>query len=90
WLLASYNPILGVDGAPVKIVKFATDITETRARNAEFEGKIRAIDRVQAVIEFDLDGKVLTANDNFMAVFGYELGEVQGRHHRIFCDPAEA
>ncbi|MGL1539802.1 PAS domain S-box protein, partial [Vibrio parahaemolyticus] len=61
-----------------------------RARNAEFEGKIRAIDRVQAVIEFDLDGKVLTANDNFMAVFGYELGEVQGRHHRIFCDPAEA
>jgi methyl-accepting chemotaxis protein len=89
WLLASYNPILGVDGAPVKIVKFATDVTETRARNAEFEGKIRAIDRVQAVIEFDLDGNVLTANDNFMAVFGYELGEVQGRHHRIFCDPAE-
>jgi methyl-accepting chemotaxis protein len=89
WLLASYNPILGVDGAPVKIVKFATDITETRARNAEFEGKIRAIDRVQAVIEFDLDGNVLTANDNFMAVFGYRLAEVQGRHHRIFCDPAE-
>ncbi len=88
WLLASYNPILGPDGRPVKIVKYASDITAAKARNAEFEGKIRAIDRVQAVIEFDLKGNVLTANQNFMAVFGYDLAEVQGRHHRIFCDEA--
>ncbi len=87
WLLASYNPIMGADGQPVKIVKYATDITAAKARNAEFEGKIRAIDRVQAVIEFDLQGNVLTANENFMAVFGYTLEEIQGRHHRLFCDP---
>jgi len=87
WLLASYNPIMGADGLPLKIVKYATDITAAKARNAEFEGKIRAIDRVQAVIEFDLQGNVLTANENFMAVFGYTLEEIQGRHHRLFCDP---
>ncbi len=87
WLLASYNPIMGADGQPVKIVKYATDITVAKARNAEFEGKIRAIDRVQAVIEFDLQGNVLTANENFMAVFGYTLEEIRGRHHRLFCAP---
>ena len=87
WLQASYNPILDDDGKPVRVVKFATDITGSRVRNADFEGRTQAIDRVQAVIEFDLHGKVLAANQNFLSSFGYALDEVVGSHHRMFCDP---
>ena len=87
WLQATYNPILDETGKPLKVVKFASDITAEKLRNAEFLGKVAAIDRAQAVIEFDLDGKVLDANSNFLAVMGYNLAEVQGKHHRMFCDP---
>ncbi|SIR84633.1 methyl-accepting chemotaxis sensory transducer with Pas/Pac sensor [Janthinobacterium sp. TND4EL3] len=90
WLQASYNPVLAPDGTVLKIIKFATDITEAKARNADNEGKITAINRVQAVIEFDLAGHVLNANDNFLAVFGYSLAEIVGRHHRLFCEPSFA
>ena len=87
WLQASYNPILDAAGVPVRIVKFAVDVTEAKRRTAEYEGKIQAIDRVQAVIEFELDGTVLTANENFLRIFGYSLDEVSGQHHRMFCQP---
>jgi len=87
WLRASYNRVLGPDGRPVKIVKFATDVTEARMQRATFEGMLRAINRSQAVIEFALDGTVLDANDNFLRIFGYRLDEVVGQHHRIFCEP---
>ena len=90
WLQASYNPVLNEDGKPVRIIKFATDVTAAKLEKAEFEGKIRAIDRAQAVIEFELDGTVITANENFLSIFGYSLDEVQGQHHRIFCDPGYA
>ncbi|USX23790.1 PAS domain-containing methyl-accepting chemotaxis protein [Oxalobacteraceae bacterium OTU3REALA1] len=88
WIQATYNPIFGADGKPFKVVKFATDITAEKMRNANFEGRNQAVDRVQAVIEFDLHGKVLSANENFLAVMGYTLDEVRGQHHRMFCDPA--
>ncbi|MFC5512020.1 PAS domain S-box protein [Massilia jejuensis] len=88
WIQATYNPIVDADGKPLKVVKFATDITTEKMRNADFEGKNQAVSRVQAVIEFDLSGKVLHANDNFLAVMGYELDEVQGQHHRMFCETA--
>ncbi|MES1953617.1 methyl-accepting chemotaxis protein [Salinisphaera hydrothermalis EPR70] len=87
WLRATYNPILGDDGRVRKVVKFATDITEDKLRNAEFESKLDAIDRSQAMAEFDLDGIVLTANDHFLATMGYPLDQIVGRHHRMFCDP---
>lgn len=86
WLQATYNPILDQDGKPFKVVKFATDITEQRMRNAEYEGKVEAIQRSQGVIEFDLNGRVLSANENFLKVLGYRLDEVLGQHHRMFCD----
>lgn len=90
WIQASYNPILDIEGKPRKIVKFAQDITEQKRRNIEFEGKVRAITRAQAVIEFAMDGTILDANENFLALTGYSLEEVRGRHHRIFCDAATA
>jgi methyl-accepting chemotaxis protein len=85
WLNASYNPIFDADGRPFKVVKFASDITASKLKNAEFEGKTNAISKSQAVIEFNLDGTVITANENFLATVGYSMAEIEGKHHRMFC-----
>jgi len=87
WLQASYNPILS-HGKPYKVVKFASDVTSAKLAAADAQGKIEAVSRVQAVIEFTPAGEVLTANENFLSLLGYSLDEIRGRHHRIFCDPA--
>ncbi|MGE0566188.1 MAG: methyl-accepting chemotaxis protein, partial [Pseudolabrys sp.] len=88
WIQASYNPILDANGKVFKVIKFATDITEQKLKFADFEGQLAAIGKAQAVIEFELDGKIRTANDNFLKTLGYTLDEVKGQHHRIFCDAA--
>jgi len=88
WIQASYNPIMDLKGRPFKVVKYATDITATKLRNADYQGQIAAISKSQAVIEFNLDGTVITANDNFLSLLGYRLDEVQGRHHSTFVEPA--
>ena len=85
WLQASYNPVRDSTGRTVGVVKLATDVTAQRMQQAEFMGKIAAINRVQATIEFDLAGRILTANDNFLTTFGYTLEELVGQHHRMFC-----
>ncbi len=90
WLQASYNPIYDAGGALAGVVKFATDITAAKMANADVAGRMQALNRVQAVIEFDLTGKVLTANDNFLRTFGYSLEDVVGQHHRLFCEPGYA
>ncbi len=89
WILASYNPILDENGKPFKIVKFATDVTEQKLRNADRAGQIAAIGKSQAVIEFNMDGSILTANENFLHAVGYSLGEIQGKRHSMFVDPAD-
>ncbi|SFF54350.1 methyl-accepting chemotaxis sensory transducer with Pas/Pac sensor [Duganella sp. CF458] len=86
WINASYNPVFDADGKPYKVIKFATDITATKLRNAEYEGKVSAMDKAQAVIEFDMGGHVLTANGNFLDAMGYSLDDIQGEHHRMFCE----
>src|SRR3569623_1299949 len=88
WIQATYNPLFDRSGKPYKVVKFAFDITQQKMRSADYEGQLRAIHKSQAVIEFDLDGKVLTATDNFLAVLGYLLEEVRGQHHGMFVDAA--
>lgn len=90
WLQATYTPVLDPEGRPLKVVKFATDVTEAKLREADFEARTVAMDRSQAVIEFALDGTVLHANANFLDAMGYRLDEVVGRHHRLFCPPEEA
>ena len=87
WIEASYNPVFR-RGKPVKVVKIATDITDRKLKAAEDAGKIDALSRAQAIIEFSPNGEVLTANENFLAALGYSLAEVQGRHHSMFCEPA--
>ena len=89
WLQATYNPILGRGGKPIKVVKFASDVTEQVMRTIAYEGQIAAINRSQAVIEFALDGTILTANEKFLTTLGYRLEEVQGRHHGLFIDATE-
>jgi len=89
WIEASYNPILDRSGRPYKVVKFATEISEQKAVYADLLGKIEAINRSQAVIEFNLDGTIITANQNFLNVLGYRLEEVQGKHHSLFVEPAQ-
>ena len=86
WISASYNPIFDADGKPYKVIKFATDVTRTKMRNAEYEGKVSAIGKAQAVVEFDVNGNVLDANANFLDVMGYELADIKGEHHRMFCE----
>ncbi|MDR0227165.1 MAG: methyl-accepting chemotaxis protein [Burkholderiaceae bacterium] len=89
WLQASYNPIVDRHGQPIKVVKYATDITEQQRRNADAEGQLAAISKVQAIIEFDLDGTILHANTLFLRAMGYALDEVVGRHHSMFVQPHE-
>ncbi len=89
WIEASYNPVLGRGGKPTKVVKFATDISAQKAEYADLLGKLNAIGRSQAVIEFNPDGTIITANENFLGVLGYGLDEIRGKHHSMFVDPAE-
>ena len=88
WIQASYNPIFDLNGKPFKVVKYATDVTATKLQTADFQGQIAAVGKAQAVIEFHLDGTVITANDNFLNALGYTLNEIKGQHHSMFIEPA--
>jgi methyl-accepting chemotaxis protein len=87
WINATYFPIRDDAGAIAKVVKFATDVTAARraARQAEESQKtLAAVGKQMAVIEFELDGTIVGANDNFLSVVGYSLAEIRGQHHRLF------
>ena len=90
WLEASYNPVFDSRGVLISVVKLATDITPRVLEDQDWEARLRAIDRSMAVIEFDLQGNILAANDNFLRTMRYSLADIRGRHHRIFCDAATA
>jgi methyl-accepting chemotaxis protein len=85
WISASYNPVFK-SSKPYKVVKIATVITEIKLKAAEDAGKLAAISRVQAIIEFTPKGEILTANENFLNTLGYTLAEIQGKHHAMFCE----
>lgn len=84
WIQASYNPLIGRNGRPYKVIKFAADITEQKRKAADAEGQLSAISRSQAVIQFELDGTIITANQNFLSALGYALADIQGKHHSMF------
>jgi methyl-accepting chemotaxis protein len=86
WIQASYNPIYGPDGKPFKVVKYASDVTAQKIASADATGQLEAISKSQAVIEFNLDGTIRTANDNFCSAMGYTLDEIVGKHHSMFAD----
>ncbi len=86
WIQASYNPILDQNGKPCKVVKYASDITAERLKNADIAGQMEAINKVMAVIEFKMDGTIVNANENFLKTVGYRLEEIKGQHHSMFAD----
>ena len=72
WIQASYNPMRDRSGRTYRVVKFATDVTAQKLRNAEIEGQLEALHKALAVIAFSLDGTILSANANFLAAMGYQ------------------
>jgi methyl-accepting chemotaxis protein len=90
WIQAAYNPILDLNGKPFKVVKYASDITRAKLQAADFAGQLAAIGKSQAVIEFQMDGSIIEANENFLRALGYRADEIKGKHHSMFVDPAYA
>ena len=90
YLQASYCPVLDQNGQVVKILSFSNDTTEQKQKEAELEGRLAAIGRTQAVIEFDMVGNIKHANENFLSTVGYRLDEIVGEHHSIFVEPEYA
>lgn len=84
WLQATYETLLDPEGRPFKVVKYAFDITESRDMEADANAKVDAIQKVQAVIEFDPTGKILNTNQIFCDVMGYERDELIGKMHKMF------
>ena len=87
WLQASYNPIIDASGKTRSILKLATDITAEKQRAANHESMLSAISRSTAMVEFAMNGTILTANDIFAALMGYDVADLLGRHHREFLAP---
>ena len=81
--------MLDEKGKPFRVVKFATDVTSQKLSTADLAGQISAIGKSQAVIEFNMDGTIIGANQNFLKTVGYALDEIRGRHHSMFVDPVE-
>lgn len=93
WLQASYVPLKDESGQVYRVVKFASDITDevhSQTFASDCQKQIEAISAAQAVIEFDADGTVRDANQNFLSTLGYSRGEIQGQHHRIFVQKQHA
>jgi len=90
WLRSILQPVKGSDGRIKYFTMHSSDLTRTIEASREHESLIKALMRSTAVIEFNLDGQVLTANDRFLQTVGYSLEQVRGKHHRMFCEPEEA
>lgn len=90
WLRSILQPIHDSQGRVQRFSIFASDLTRTIETSREHENLINALQRSTAVIEFTLGGEVITANKRFLDAMGYNLSQIQGKHHRMFCEPAEA
>lgn len=90
WIQANYTPVKDEKGNVIKVIKLANDITQQKLKNLDYQGQLEAIGRSNAVIEFNMDGTVITANDNFLRTTGYSLNEIKGKHHRMFVTPEYA
>ncbi|MFK7877292.1 MAG: PAS domain S-box protein, partial [Paracoccaceae bacterium] len=86
WISLVINPVFGSNGELERYVSIQTNITNTKREQLAFNGQLDAIGQVMAKIEFEPDGTIVTANENFCASVGYELSEIKGQHHRIFCE----
>lgn len=85
WLEAIYSPVLDNSGRVEKVIQYAHNVTTLKKQESEANAKLRAIDRSMAVIEFDLNGNILSANENFLKLLDYTADEIKNKHHRFFC-----
>ena len=85
WLQASYNPVRDAMGKVTSVIKIASDITDKINDSNDMESRLTALNRSAAVIEFNPDGTIIKANDNFLKTMGYRLEDIKGKHHRMFC-----
>ncbi|MDQ8184784.1 PAS domain-containing protein [Pelagicoccus sp. SDUM812002] len=83
-------PVMGDNGKPRKYLGVRYDVTESEIERQSAKGVLDAVDNAFAYIEFDTNGNVLKANDNFLSVLGYQLSEIQGKHHRLFVEESLA
>ncbi len=90
WLRSIWQPIKASNGSLLNITLCASNLTRTIATSQEHDSLISALKRSTAVIEFDLAGQVITANQQFLDGMGYRLEQIKGKHHRIFCEREEA
>lgn len=89
WLRCLWQPIRNASGQVDQFYIYANNLTRTIETSREHESLIKALLRSTAVIEFNLNGEVITANDRFLSAMGYTLDQIKGKHHRLFCEPAE-
>ncbi len=90
WLRGILHPFHDSQGQVTRFRLFCNNLTRTIETSREHESLLKALRRSTAVIEFNLDGEVLDANDRFLQATGYSLAQIKGKHHRLFCEPAEA
>ena len=86
FLSANYFPVKNEHNAVVKIIKIASDVTESQVALKAKNAVLEALDKSLAVIEFTPDGDIITANENFQKTMGFSLNSIVGKHHKIFCD----
>ncbi|NMZ66863.1 PAS domain S-box protein [Pseudomonas oryzihabitans] len=90
WLRGILHPFHDSQGQVTRFRLFCNNLTRTIETSREHESLLKALRRSTAVIEFNLQGEVLDANDRFLQAMGYSLAQIKGKHHRMFCEPAEA
>ncbi|WP_337846956.1 PAS domain S-box protein [Sphingomonas sp.] len=86
WLREVHVPTIDDAGALISVLNYAIDVSRDEREKLSDRGKVRAIERAFALIEFDLQGNVIAANENFLALMGYDLDEILGQHHSVFCE----
>lgn len=84
-LEATYFPVVNAAGVVTKVVKIATDVTASQLDWEDKVAIIAALDQSLAVIEFSPDGKINSANANFLNTMHYKLEQIKGKHHSLFC-----
>lgn len=87
WLQATYNPVFDDNGKPIKVIKYATEITKTKNEKLDYDGQIEAIDRAMCVLITDLDGVITAVNENYLDVVGYGERELLGQYHKTLMSP---
>ncbi|EAJ2793443.1 energy taxis response protein CetZ [Campylobacter jejuni] len=85
YLEANYLPISDNNGHVYKIIKFANDITQRHYEMLDLRNTIAAANRSMAIIEFKPDGTIITANENFLRTMDFNIDEIKGKHHSMFC-----